>query len=148
MKTEVTFRPYSPDWKECCLSVFDENCPKFFAPGERLDYEQFLDQEPPGYELCLSDGRVAGAFGLLVSDAGSCRLNWILLSPTAQGMGIGSLLMRRAMESARADGLACISIAASHLSRGFFSKHGAVAIGEIKDGWGPGMHRVDMELKP
>ena len=40
-----------------------------------------------------------------------------------------------------------IDIAASHLSAPFFKKFGAIEIKIIEDGWGKGMHRVNMKLK-
>jgi hypothetical protein len=39
-----------------------------------------------------------------------------------------------------------IRIAASHRSAPFFARFGAETVRETPDGWGPGMHRIDMEL--
>ena len=39
-----------------------------------------------------------------------------------------------------------VSIAASHKSAPFFARFGARIVETTPDGWGPGMHRVDMEL--
>lgn len=140
------FRAYGVEDREACLSIFDENCPKYFAPNEREDYGEFLDQSPAGYELCLSDGVVVGAYGLTGEDPERRGLNWILLSPRAQGLGLGAAVMERVLGLANERGIRRIDIAASHLSRGFFEKYGAVAIDESIDGWGPGMHRIDMVL--
>jgi hypothetical protein len=49
--------------------------------------------------------------------------------------------MRAAAEAA---GGGRVKIAASHLSAPFFAKFGAVPLRTTDDGWGPGMHRVDM----
>ena len=38
----MQFRAYQPADREACLALFDENCPAFFAPNEREDYEAFL----------------------------------------------------------------------------------------------------------
>lgn len=141
MKPNTEFMAFEPSGKTSCLGLFDENCPKYFAPNERNDYESFLDGNPIGYELCTLEGNVVGAYGL---SEGS--LNWILLSPQVQGIGLGSIIMNRVLERAIEEKLACIDIAASHLSEGFFARYGAVKTSEIDDGWGPGMHRVDMEL--
>ncbi|MFK8020773.1 MAG: hypothetical protein AB8B86_13455 [Pseudomonadales bacterium] len=142
MRPNTAFTAFEPSGKTSCLRLFDENCPKYFAPNERNDYENFLDENPIGYELCTLDSSVVGAYGLI---GGS--LNWILLSPQVQGIGLGSNIMNRALERAIEEKLACIDIAASHLSEGFFARYGAVKISELDDGWGPGMHRVDMELR-
>jgi len=102
LTTEINFRPYSSNDRESCLSIFDANCPKYFATNERSDYAQFL--------------------------------------------GIGSIFMNRAISLANNLAINHIKIAASHLSAPFFTKYGAVKVLEIKNGWGPDMHRIDMEL--
>jgi len=147
MTTNATFRPYQPEDKLACLSLFDANCPEFFAPNERLDYEGFLEANPLNYELCLIEGHIAGAFGLIGDGLQHNSLNWILLDPRSHGMGIGSAIMNRVTRLGRTSGVNLVSIAASHKSAPFFAKLGATEIAVIDDGWGKGMHRVDMELR-
>jgi GNAT superfamily N-acetyltransferase len=144
--TDLSFQPYSIADKPECLRIFDANCPRYFAPGERADYLVFLNGEPGGYELCLFAGEVAGAFGVFPQSPGSYSLNWILIDPAFQGRGIGVGIMQRACERARSGGATMLAIAASHLSAPFFEKFGAVAVGRTEHGWGQNMHRVDMEL--
>jgi hypothetical protein len=55
--------------------------------------------------------------------------------------------MARVLASARASRLSRIDIAASHKSAAFFARYGAVELRRTQDGWGPGMDRVDMELR-
>ena len=86
----VGFSPYDVAYRDRCLEVFDANCPEFFAPNERVDYVDFLDRSPAGYEVRLGDGELAGAFGLIVTDewadgARDLRLHWILSDPAVQG---------------------------------------------------------------
>ncbi len=147
MNTTVAFRPYTHADREACLELFDENCPEFFAPNERDDYANFLDAEPEGYEACIVGDRIAGAFGLIAGNARRMHLNWILLDPKFQGLGIGSAIMGRITTLAMAAGIHVVDIAASHKSAPFFAKFGAVVTARIHDGWGPGMYRVDMELR-
>ncbi len=61
-------------------------------------------------------------------------------------MGIGSVIMSRVSTLVRASGVSLVTIATSHKSALFFAKCGAVEINFTDNGWGPGMHRVDMEL--
>lgn len=146
MAAPITFRPYSFAERETCLSLFDANCPEFFAPNERADYSNFLDTTPSGYELCIANDQVAGAFGLIGTGTLRRSLNWIMLNPQFQGLGIGSAVMARVTALAIVAGLETVDIAASHKSAPFFAKFGASTTGTIPDGWGPGMHRVDMSL--
>lgn len=146
MTVEVNFRYYKSQDREDCLKIFDANCPKFFASNERSDYAAFLDASPTAYEVCILNGDIVGAFGLLGDEPLYQSINWIMISPSAQGYGIGSIFMDRAISVAKRNKLEHIKIAASHLSAPFFSKYGAVSVSELENGWGLGMHRVDMEL--
>ncbi|MCG7530001.1 GNAT family N-acetyltransferase [Psychrobium sp. MM17-31] len=146
MTHTAAFIPYTPEHQDACLALFDENCPQFFAPNERDDYRGFLDQQYDGYCVCELESKVVGAFGLLKQDDSSHALNWILLSPTAQGIGLGKQIMAQVVQTARDQRISEISIAASHLSAPFFAKFAAKVIKETPNGWGGGMHRVDMIL--
>lgn len=129
------------------MHVFDANCPTYFAPIERIDYMRFLDAVPDSYEVCEVAGRVVAAFGLVDDDRKGVRLNWIMLDPESQGLGLGSAIMKRVISRGRASQSSLIKIAASHKSAPFFARFGAVAKVHTEDGWGPGMDRIDMELK-
>ena len=158
--TGPRFAAYEERHRARCLEIFDANCPEYFAPNEREEYAAFLAEMPDGYEVCIVDGDVAGAFGLIASqdadqDADAAtgsgmRLNWILLDPAVQGRGVGSAMMGRVAKAARArlgTGRAgAVQIAASHRSAPFFARFGATEVRRTQDGWGPGMHRVDMRL--
>ncbi len=144
---EVAFKSYSSSDKERCLALFDSNCPEYFAPNERRDYENFLSSNPSGYEVCIGNKKIAGAFGLFKEENNNhCRLDSILLSPDAQGKGIGSIIMDRVVMQAKDFGVDRVFIATSHKADKFFKKKGAVKLSETKHGWGPDMHRIDMEL--
>jgi GNAT superfamily N-acetyltransferase len=144
---ELIFRPYSSQDRKACLALFDANCPAYFASNERADYEEFLATVPKSYELCLIDDEVAGAFGLIGTDTARRRLSWIMLDPRSQGRGVGRAIMNYVAAIAVADGIPVVDIAASHISAPFFARFGAITVNVTDNGWGPGMHRVDMELR-
>ncbi len=146
METDITFRQYSSADMEICLAIFDANCPTFFAPNERGEYTSFLEDVPSGYEVCEAAGRVVGAFGLMGDGRKSKTLNWILLDPRTQGMGIGSAIMKRVILLGGASQSCLVKIAASAKSAPFFAKFGAVTTAHTENGRGPGMDRVDMVL--
>ena len=141
----ISFRPYEEPDFESCLRIFDENCPAFFAPNERADYSAFLHHVSESYQVCVIQDRVCGAFGVLDDDSEK-RLNWIMIDPGFHGQGIGSAIMNRAISIARQSHAQRILIAASDKSSPFFAKFGATIVSTTQDGWGPGMHRVDMQL--
>ena len=143
------FQPYTPADRDACLAVFDENCPEFFAPNERDDYAGFLERVGDDYRVCRVAGRVVGAFGLMPGAAADeAHLNWILISPSAQGAGLGRAIMGDVAAQAARRGIVRIAIAASHRSAPFFARFGARELVRTDNGWGPGMHRIDMEWRP
>ena len=141
----ASFRPYEAQDRERCLAIFDENCPEFFAPNERAGFADFLERSADDYCVCLMDGRVAGGYGLCLEGKGVMSLRWILIARATQRHGIGHLMMTRALNGIRKL-KAKLVIGASHKSAPYFAKFGATEVKTTPDGWGPGMHRVDMEL--
>lgn len=146
MKNQLVFRAFASTDQAVCLALFDANCPAFFAPGERADYAEFLDSCPPGYEVCLVNDQVVGALGLTGTDTARRSLSWILLHPQFQGRGIGLAAITRVTILARSTGIQTVDIATSHKTAGFFARLGAVTVHTIQNGWGLGLHRVDMLL--
>jgi len=142
----IAFKPFDSADEAACLELFDANSPEFFASNERADYLAFLAARPAGYEVCVVQGRVVGAFGLIGDDPSSRRLNWIMLDPAMQGLGVGSAMMTRVLDAARHARLEVVEIAASHRSAPFFARFGASAVRVTEHGWGRDMHRVDMEI--
>jgi GNAT superfamily N-acetyltransferase len=148
MPSTPQFVPYAPEHRDACLELFDENCPEFFAPNERADYARFLEAGRDGYQVCVSDGLRLGAFGVIDEGVlGRRRLNWILVARAAQGQRIGARMMAATVSAARRQGAEVVDIAASDKSAPFFARFGARALRRTEHGWGPGMHRVDMELR-
>ena len=142
----MQFRRYRAEDRQACLRLFDENCPTAFAPNERRDYEQFLDDAVDRYELYLIDGEVAGAFGLYPDGPDRLALRWIIVSSGKQRRGVGSAVMNRIVAELRRSTGVTLRISASHKSAPFFAKFGARERDRIPNGWGPGMHRVEMDL--
>jgi len=143
----ASFRPYEAVDRERCLTIFDENCPEFFAPNERAEFSAFLERSADDYCVCLMDGKVAGGYGLCLEGKGVMSLRWILIARPAQRHGIGHVIMTRVLNGIRKL-KAKLVIAASQKSAPYFAKFGAKELKTTPDGWGPGMHRVDMELMP
>ena len=142
----VSFRRYDITDRDRMLAIFDANTPAFFAVGERADFDRYLDENAARYEVCERDGGIVAGFAIAPGIMGRAHLNWILVDPAAQGGGIGNAMMDAARQLALDQGAAMLDIAASQHSAPFFLRHGASALGRIGNGWGPDMHRIDMEL--
>lgn len=142
----VTFRPYCRTDYPACLELFDSNCPEFFAPDERQDYQCFLEGSPEGYEICEVNGRVRGVFGLSGDGTNGKRLDWLMVDSKAHRMGIGAMLVERAIHLGRTSESKTIGLATSQKVAPFYEKYRAQTTSVTKDGYGPGIDRVEMVL--
>ena len=121
--------------------------PAFFAPGERADYEHFLDTAPAHYRVYLAGGRIVAACGLRVGDDDRRgRIQWILVDAAQIGSGLGNRMMTDLLAEAVAEGLHVVDISASQKSAPFFERYGAVEQSRLSEGWGAGLDRVEMEM--
>jgi N-acetylglutamate synthase-like GNAT family acetyltransferase len=146
--TQPGFRPYELGDYAACLALFDEHCPAYFAPSERQAYAAFLEKSADDYAVYVFVGKVAGGYGLTIESKGVMSLRWIMVGRLAQRQGVGRTMMNRVLGALRALKAKKLEIAASQKSAPFFAKFGAREIRTTPDGWGSGMHRVDMELTP
>jgi RimJ/RimL family protein N-acetyltransferase len=140
------FRTLRPGDREPCLRLFDDNSPESFAPNERAQYEAFFDEAGGWYEVYVADGRVIAAVGLDARDRNAAAVRWLVVAREAQGRGLGRAAMSHVVKDLRRRGIGELQIAASHKSAPFFARFGAETRGVRPDGWGPGMHRIDMVL--
>ena len=139
-------RRYAETDRDRMLAIFDANTPAFFAVNERADFMRYLDGNAGLYMVVERGADLAAGFAVAPGAAGRAHLNWILVDPAMQGGGIGVAMMAAAKERALGLDAALLDIAASQHSAPFFTRFGARELGRIDNGWGPGMHRVDMEL--
>ncbi len=143
------FIPYQAEYFEACMALFDENCPAYFAENEKEDYATYLKANQDTYMVLQNtEGAVVAAYGLAyIEEMNRARVTWIMVSPTGQRAGLGRQMMAAVIGGARELKVDAIDIATSQHADQFFAKFGAIEIRNIKDGWGKGMHRIDMELK-
>ena len=141
----VKFRSFRSSDRATVMALLDANIPTAFAANERPAFETFLDRVSGAYQVAFEDERAIAAFLLILEAAGRGRINWFMAHPDAHGRGLGKQMMEAVRADARAQGLAVIDIAASHVSEGFYAKFGATVLSRTAHGWGPDMHRVDME---
>ena len=141
----VEFRSYQPADFETVMALLDANTPEAFAPNERPKFEAFLGRTGSAYRVAFDGGRAVASYSL--SQVEECRgvINWLMAHPDAHGTGLGRQMMEEIRDQAHAEGLSIVDIGASHVSEAFYAKFGATVLTRTADGWGPGMHRVDME---
>ena len=148
----MEFKPYSQDDMAGCIELFDLNCPRFFAREERSDYSHFLQQLPvlgstnTIYLLGWCEQRLIACFGMARVSSEICALSWIMVHPEYQRQGYGEEMMAQLFTLAGAARYRKVAISTSQHADQFFARFGAVTLRSQNDGWGPGMHRLDMEI--
>lgn len=144
----IRIKPFSAIDKPSCLAIFRDNVPDYFAANEEQDFIHFLNQPQPHYYVVCQGNEVVGCFGITEIQPGtSARVSWIMLARNQQGAGIGRAMVEKCIAIAKENNVQQLHIAASHKSERFFKKFGAKSQKVTPDGWGQGMHRVDMTLK-
>ena len=148
----MEFKPYTKDELDACLELFDLNCPRFFAREERADYLHFLQLLSDAgsahtvYLLGWREQRLIACFGMAPVSPETCALTWIMVHPEYQRQGCGEEMMAQLFTRAAAARYRKVAVSTSQHAVQFFARFGAVTLRSQNDGWGPGMHRVDMEI--
>ncbi|MEM1379903.1 MAG: GNAT family N-acetyltransferase [Pseudomonadota bacterium] len=139
------FRAYTGADRDQAMALLDANIPEAFHPGERGAFTEFLSAFATDYRVLPRQGRLIAAFALSAEpQPHTGRIRWLMAHPEVHGIGLGRAMMDEVKSEARARGIALITIAASHVSEAFYTRFGATVDVRTHDGWGPGMHRVDM----
>jgi GNAT superfamily N-acetyltransferase len=153
-------RPWIPDDLEGCLAVARSNTPAFVLPHEVAAYGDWLRRAcgadaDPG-DACayfVVDDAVAGqglaACGGIAFAEGApvATLCWGLVRRDLHRRGLGTRLLVARLALARARGVEVVALDTTPASLGFFLRHGFVEIARTPDGYGPGLDRVDVELR-
>lgn len=146
----LDIRPYQSADRDPCLALFDANLPGgFFAPYERDDYITFLDELGSSYYVIDHEGAVVGAGGFEAEEHGSIvSLRWGMIAPEFHRRGLGRLLlMYRLREIAKLPGVSLVRMDTSQHSAPFFEKQGFRIVAIKKDGYAPGLDRIEMSKR-
>ena len=143
---QLEFQDYSMESYNHCIELFDLNCPEFFAPIEKSDYIEFLNQKEDSYFTIHHNSILIGAYGIHITSARSASQSWTLIHPDYQGSGIGRLIMQRIFSYMEKNDIDDLSLSTSQHTEAFFMKFGARRIDFIENGWGEGLHRIEMEI--
>ncbi len=134
--------------------MFDSNCPAYFAPSERADYEAFLsDPADHGtYFVLEQGGEVVACGGVwqggnLPEDIGG--LSWGMVRGDLHGQGIGTALvtLRLAWIRERWPSVREVQIETSQRTEGYYARQGFRVLGRTPDGFAPGLDEIKMVLK-
>ena len=144
---QLEFKDYSMESFNNCIELFNLNCPEFFAPIEKNDYIEFLNQTKEGYVTIHHDSILIGAYGVHKTSSESASQSWTLIHPKYQNQGIGRLIMERVFSYLESNQLDNLFLSTSQQTEAFFLKFGAIRIDYIENGWDEGLHRIEMKIE-
>lgn len=147
----MKLRDYVAADRDACLAVFDSNVPRFFRPHERPGLCEFLDALPgPYYVLEDDDGTILGCGGWAMEpDGRTGALCWGMVRQDLHGRGLGKRLALERLRRMRDDPrVRAISMHTSQHTRGFYEALGFTVRRIERDGYAPGLDRVDLRFGP
>jgi N-acetylglutamate synthase-like GNAT family acetyltransferase len=135
-------RSYLSSDRDGCLGVFDSNSPDFFQPGERREFEEFLDGSNGSYLVMEHEGTIAGCGGYFITEQRAvARLVWGMVRRELQRQGLGRLLLLfRLREITKAGDVERVVLDAPQRSAAFFQGQGFKLVAGGPD-------RVEMVMK-
>ena len=141
----MELRPYRSDDAAACLALFDTNVPAYFASEERPGYAEFLAAMPVPYLVLLEDDRIVGCGGVGLRD-GEARMCWGIVDGARHRAGLGTRLLLERLVAGAELGATRAGLDTIPRTVPFFARFGFVVVREVEDGYGPGLHRRDMQL--
>ena len=141
----MRIRPYEPADRAACLALFDGNVPDYFTGADRADFAAFLERVPATFLVIEERGIVACGGWYL--DAERAGLAWGMVERSLHARGLGRALLEERLRRIREDGRArVIDLRTTQKVQGFYERLGFGTTRVLRDGFGPGLDRVEMAL--
>jgi ribosomal protein S18 acetylase RimI-like enzyme len=151
----MRLRPYVPADRDACVAVLASSVPTYAQLHELGEYAAWLDracvrgaEDPCEYLVGERDGAVVCAGGVaFATTAPVATLCWGIVRADLHRRGLGRALLLARLDRVRArGGVARVLLDTTDAAVGFFLRHGFVVTGRVRDGYGPGIDRLDLEL--
>jgi N-acetylglutamate synthase-like GNAT family acetyltransferase len=141
-------RPYLPDDKAACATIFAGNVPGFFLEHETARFTDFLERLPCPFFVIEQGKAIVACGGYFVDPAnGNARLVWGMVERRHHREGIGRYLLQARLAALAGDPQAQrVVVNTSQHSSGFFERAGFKIKEIVPDFFGTSMHRHTLEL--
>jgi ribosomal protein S18 acetylase RimI-like enzyme len=142
-------REYQDSDKNAVLNLLRLNTPKYFAPEEEKDLDDYLDNERELYFVIIFDNKLVGCGGINFADNNTRgKISWDILHPDYQGKSLGTQLLKHRIEILKSmENIQKISVRTSQIAYKFYEKNGFELFEIIKDYWAKGFDLYNMEFK-
>lgn len=123
--------PVSPRSNEEWVAYFDLRWRVLRAPWSQPRGSEKDDRESDSEHLMIlgKDSQPLAVGRLHFNSATEAQVRFMAVDPTAQGRGLGGMILREFQRKARANGAATIILNAREDAQRFYLKHGFVVIG-------------------
>lgn len=142
-------RPVKKEDYPNLLQLLDLNTPDYFAPEEKEDYIEYLNDKLEKYFVFEENGEIIGAAGLnFFPDEKSARISWDMVHPQHHGKGIGRKLTEHRITTIKElKAYEKIIVRTSQLAHKFYGKFGFSLVKYEEDFWAKGFHLYHMEME-
>lgn len=155
----MIIRPYNKNDKQLCIDVFVSNLPKYFANEELPPFINWLDVQGNGsgpaygnsekdeYYVVVDNGTIVGCGGFyIVRGLNKANLAWGMIHNAYHKKGFGTALYEyRKNEIRKNYPDHIITLGTSQHTFPFYEHMGMKVVADLKDGYGVGIDRYDME---
>ena len=158
----IRIRPYLPTDLSNCLTIFDGNCPPYFALEEREAFEHWLVCQGKTLENAYKNtsvetyrvieneaGELVGCGGYYLNqDQTEARFAWGMIRKELQHHGIGTYLAQQRIEEIKRNyPLAEITLATSQHTHLFYARMGFEVLDIIPSGFAPNLDKYEMKWR-
>jgi ribosomal-protein-alanine N-acetyltransferase len=149
MPEQIIIRKYVSSDQNSILEMLRLNTPAYFAPEEKNDLINYLDNHSENYFVVEYGNAIVCCGGYNYSDEKNViRISWDMVDPQYQGMGFGSRLTEFRIELIKQiPNIKRISVRTSQLAYQYYARFGFVLEEVVKDFWAPGFDMYRMEMK-
>ncbi|MBO6575617.1 MAG: GNAT family N-acetyltransferase [Rhodothermales bacterium] len=143
---DIEILPYSAEHRGGVIACFRSNVPKYFSSNELPDFLKHVEADKGPYLVMLDRGEVlaCGGFALRGDTADLC---WGMVRADYQGKGFGDALMLYRLLAIIQSPARAVRLETSQHTENFFRRYGFSVAEREKDGFEPGLDRVEMRAE-
>lgn len=140
-------RKYKPsDWNRI-RTLFELNTPKYFAPEEIKDLNDYLETYADTFFVIEQENEILGAGGYHVIGNKIGRLSWYFFHPESKGKGLGTAIVKHCIdEMVSKNNLESIEVWTSQYAEKFFGKFDLKTVKIENNFWAAGIHLYLMRM--
>ena len=146
---KIVIRPYKSSDKLALLNLIDLNTPKYFALAEKVDFENYLENERELYFVLTFESEIIGCGGINFEEKKTTGIiSWDIIHPDYQGKSYGKQLLNHRLDILKQmKSIQRIIVRTSQITYNFYQKQGFQVKEIIRDYWAEGFDLYFMEYE-